>query len=165
MGVCSHPDATYLRNVRENTNHCCRRNHSGNCRGYLRWSCCGYSATRIDRYVIRCHIFQPAHSPRSAHIDTNNPAPGVYICADGDPPHDHRFAYTWTIVLVGESVFVVLSLYKGWQDWRTGYGSSILRILARDSVTYFVACVYLYPSHFHQALTATRRAGFSWCIC
>ena len=87
-------------------------------------------------------IFRPAYSPLSAHIDTNNPAPGVYICADGDPPHDHRFAYTWTIVLVGESVFVVLSLYKGWQDWRTGYGSSVLRILTRESVFYFIAYVF-----------------------
>ena len=76
-----------------------------------------------------------------ANADGNNPAPGVYICADGDPAGDHRTAYSWIGILTGESILVCLSLYKGWQDRRTGYGSDTLRMLTRESVFYFVAYV------------------------
>ena len=63
----------------------------------------------------------------------------MYICADGDPPDGPWIAYSWTIVLIGESILVGLSLYKGWQNRKSGYASSILRVLARESVLYFIA--------------------------
>ena len=94
----------------------------------------------------------------SRHVDTNNPADGVFVCADGDPPGDHHFlAYSWLPVLIVESILMCLSLYKGWQDWRTGYGSSILRILTRESVFYFIAFV------FTVSLYATLVCSRDWC--
>ena len=83
--------------------------------------------------------------PQKAHrscIDGNNPAPGVYICADGDPPGGHRIAYGWIPVILTESTLLGLSMYKGWENRRLGYGGSVLlRILTRDSVLYFIGCV------------------------
>ena len=78
----------------------------------------------------------------SFDVDTSNPASRVYICADGDPPGDHRTAYGWIPVIGTESILLCLSLYKGWQNRRYGYGgSTLLRVLTRDSVLYFTGCV------------------------
>ena len=63
----------------------------------------------------------------------------MYICADGDPKGGHWIAYYWTTVICTETILLTLSLYKGWQNRRTGYGGSVMRVLTRDSVLYFVA--------------------------
>ena len=63
----------------------------------------------------------------------------MFICADGDPPDEHWIAYSWTIILIAESVLLSLSVYKGWQDSSSGYASSFVRTLTRQSVLYFFA--------------------------
>ena len=87
-------------------------------------------------------------------LDTNNPADGVFVCADGDPPGDHHFlAYSWLPVLIVESILMCLSLYKGWQSRRAGFGgSTALRMLTRDSVIYFMA----YVNHPSKLITCLR---------
>ena len=89
----------------------------------------------------------------SRRLDTNNPADGVFVCADGDPPGDHHFlAYSWLPVLIVESILMCLSLYKGWQSRRAGFGgSTALRMLTRDSVIYFMAYVN-HPSELVNCL-------------
>lgn len=71
-------------------------------------------------------------------VGTNNPVPGVFICADADPPHVHWVSYYWTAALIIETVLLSLSLYKSWQNFRTGAGGNLMRVLTRDSVLYFV---------------------------
>ena len=63
----------------------------------------------------------------------------MYICADADPPSSHKIEYSYIGLLAGESILVCLSLYKGWQEHKSGYGSHTLRMLTRESVLYFVA--------------------------
>ena len=67
------------------------------------------------------------------------PAPGVHICVESDPPGRHWISYYWTTVICTETILLTLSLYKGWQNRRTGYGGSVMRVLTRDSVLYFIA--------------------------
>ena len=74
-------------------------------------------------------------------IEGNNPAQGVYICADGDPPGQHWIAYSWTAVIIAEGILVCLSLYKEWENCRSDYRSGALSMLTRDSVLYFLAFV------------------------
>lgn len=104
----------------------------------------------VRRLVLRSQV--EAHSCRAG---TNNPAPGVYVCADGDPPGDHRLAYSWLPVLATESILLGLSLFRRWQHRRLGYGhSTILHILTRDSVIYFL--VYVDERSLFLNLSSTR---------
>ena len=73
---------------------------------------------------------------------TNNPAPGVFICADGDPPGEHWIAYYWTAVLSIEFVLLLLSLYKAWVYRNAGNG--LMRSLTKGSVIYFVLIWWIY---------------------
>ncbi|KAI0341011.1 hypothetical protein BDW22DRAFT_1359164 [Trametopsis cervina] len=77
-------------------------------------------------------------------IGTNNPAPGVFICADGDPPHGHWVTYYYMSILIIESILLGLSVYRGFQNHRSGLHGGLMGALLRDSVIYFVIifCVY-----------------------
>lgn len=72
-------------------------------------------------------------------LGTNSPFEGLYICADGDPLDGSRWiAYYWCTILIVESIFLSLSLYKAWQHLRTGAGGNLMQSITRDSVIYFV---------------------------
>ena len=71
-------------------------------------------------------------------LDTNEPSPGLYICADGDPINRHWISYYWSSLIIAESVFLGLSLYKAYSNWKTGEGGPLMKALTRDSVLYFV---------------------------
>ena len=136
--MSSHSDVAYLRHVRTNTKDDIRVCRFGCPRKPRRRHYSGHTAPRDHPYV-NSYCAWIAHLN---YVDTNNPADGVYICADGDPPGDHRLAYSWLPVLVTEAILLGLTLYRGWQDRRQGYGTStFLRILTRDSVIYFMAYV------------------------
>ena len=69
----------------------------------------------------------------------------MYICADGDPPGTHTVAYSWVPIIVTETILLCLSLYKGWQHRKLGYGANtIMRVLTRDSAIYFIVYVSQY---------------------
>lgn len=79
------------------------------------------------------------HVAEYSYLGTNNPFEGLYICADGDPlDGSHWVAYYWSALLIIESSFLSLSLYKAWHHYRTGAGGSVMRSLTKDSVIYFV---------------------------
>ena len=69
---------------------------------------------------------------------TNSPSPGLFICADGDPPHAHWITWFWLVIICIESILLSLSVYKGWQTHRAGLGGGLMTTLARDSVLYFL---------------------------
>jgi hypothetical protein len=77
--------------------------------------------------------------PREGLVGTNNPSPGLFICADADPPNDHWMAWVPTVTLVTETIFLSLALFKAWEHYRSGAGGKILPWLARESVFYFFA--------------------------
>jgi len=83
--------------------------------------------------------------PKAGVIGTNNPATGVFICADGDPLNgDHWVAFYWTAILCIESILLSLSLYKAWQYRNQKEGGGLMRALTRESVLYFVAIFWVY---------------------
>ena len=55
-------------------------------------------------------------------------------------------------MLITESILLSLSIYKGWQNRKTGYGGSVMRVLTRDSVIYLIAYVAV-----ADAIGATHR--------
>lgn len=76
----------------------------------------------------------------------STPAPGVHICVESDPRGKHWISYYWTAILVVESTLLSLSLYKGWQNFRSKYTTRALRLMTRDSILFFFAYVpqYIY---------------------
>lgn len=86
--------------------------------------------------------------PRHPHktlislLGTNNPAPGVFICADGDPPGQHWTAYYWTAILCIELILLMLSLHKAWVYRNAGNG--LMQALTKGSVIYFVFIWWIY---------------------
>jgi hypothetical protein len=51
---------------------------------------------------------------------TNNPAPGLFICADADPPNVHWMAYVPAIILITEIILLGLAVFKAAQQFRAG---------------------------------------------
>lgn len=87
----------------------------------------------------RHHLSRMLFDANTVYLATNNPSPGLYICADADPAHEHWITNFWIIILVVESTLLSLSLYKGWQSHRSGLGGGLMGTLTRDSVLYFIA--------------------------
>ncbi|KAJ6567419.1 hypothetical protein DFH09DRAFT_458962 [Mycena vulgaris] len=80
--------------------------------------------------------------PKAGVVGTNNPSPGIFICADADPPHDHWIAYVPVLTLITESCFLGLAVAKAWQQYRSGMESGrLLPQLTKESVFFFVAIV------------------------
>ncbi|TDL24694.1 hypothetical protein BD410DRAFT_785385 [Rickenella mellea] len=108
--------------------------------------------------------------PKQGLVGTNNPRPGLYLCADGDPPnHVHWVSYYWTAILIIEGILLSLSLYKAYINHRTGAGGSLMKILTRDSVLYFVFIFWIYCANqiiwLANDLTLNEiGTGFSFCI-
>ena len=94
---------------------------------------------------------------------TNEPVPGVFICADGDPEHRHFISYYYTTTLTTEVILLALAIYRSYVSQRYGTGGKMIKALAADSVKYFVAifCVY----SVNQAIwliNDVSRFSFSW---
>ncbi|KAF7332991.1 hypothetical protein MVEN_02405400 [Mycena venus] len=75
--------------------------------------------------------------PQPGLVGTNNPANGLFICADGDPPHEHWIAYAPMINILGETVLLSLAMYKAYEQ-RQG-GGRILPQLTKESLFFFAA--------------------------
>ena len=70
---------------------------------------------------------------------TNNPAEGVFICADGDPLNgSHWIMFYWVAVCSIESCLLSLALYQAWMYRNKGQGGGLMRALTKDSVFYFI---------------------------
>jgi hypothetical protein len=70
---------------------------------------------------------------------TNEPFPGVFICADGDPTDGtHWVVYYWVAIVIVEFTLLVLALFKAWQHRASQGGSALMRELTRDSMIYFI---------------------------
>ncbi|KAI0341100.1 hypothetical protein BDW22DRAFT_1485579 [Trametopsis cervina] len=77
-------------------------------------------------------------------VGTNNPSPGLFLCADGDPPHGHWITYYWMSILIIESILLGLSVYKGWQTHQSGLGGGLMGVLTRDSIFYYLVIFLVY---------------------
>ncbi|KAG7086990.1 hypothetical protein E1B28_012968 [Marasmius oreades] len=85
--------------------------------------------------------------PNDKLVGTNNPFPGLYICADADPSDGSRWlVYYWMSILITDTVLLSLALAKAWR-YRpsTGLCSALMITLTKDSVVYFfiICSVYL----------------------
>ncbi|KAJ3554874.1 hypothetical protein NM688_g2882 [Phlebia brevispora] len=77
----------------------------------------------------------------------NEPAPAVYICADGDPREGKPWvAYQWMVVLGMEFILVALAIYKR-LTYRGRYGGSFMRALANGSIVYFTVILVILASN------------------
>lgn len=82
--------------------------------------------------------------PGSGTIGTNEPVPGLFMCADADPPDHHWIVYYWVAVLVIESILLGLALRQAWLHRPSASGSDLMRRLTRDSVIYFLVLFGIY---------------------
>ncbi|KAF8815425.1 hypothetical protein BYT27DRAFT_7194427 [Phlegmacium glaucopus] len=78
-------------------------------------------------------------------IATNEPFPGVFICADGDPlDGTHWTVYYWLTIVIIEFTLLLLALIKAWQHRSSVGGSALMQELTRDSVFYFIIIFWIY---------------------
>ena len=135
----SHPSIAHLRHVREYSQDAGDVWMLVDLRSHRDHNHLHGAALRDDRFNVLLTVALCTH--HNAFAAGNIAAPGVHICADGDPPGYHWIAYYYTTLLVTESVLLSLSLYKGWHSWRSDlkHSSSIQHVLTRDSVLYFLA--------------------------
>ncbi|KAK7001693.1 hypothetical protein R3P38DRAFT_3216637 [Favolaschia claudopus] len=91
-------------------------------------------------FVILCQIaglIVLLYVPQPGLVAENNPAFGLYICADADPEHVHWIAYAPMISILGESVFLALAMFKALEQ-RQAPGR-ILPRLTKESLFFFTA--------------------------
>jgi len=82
---------------------------------------------------------------RTNLIATNNPAEGVWICADGDPLNGtHWIMFYWVALLFLESCLLSLALYQAWMHRNNVNSGGLLRAFSRDSVLYFIMIFWVY---------------------
>jgi len=83
--------------------------------------------------------------PNQKLLGTNEPYPGVFICADGDPTDGtHWVVYYWISIVIVEFTLLVLALFKGWQHRASQGGSALMRELTQDSMIYFIVIFWIY---------------------
>ncbi|KIL57904.1 hypothetical protein M378DRAFT_358522 [Amanita muscaria Koide BX008] len=79
--------------------------------------------------------------PNPNLIGTNEPFPGVFICADSDPNNgSHWVVYYWVAICAIELILLSLALRKAWEH-REASGSIIMKRLTAESAIYFIAYV------------------------
>ncbi|RDB22021.1 hypothetical protein Hypma_011041 [Hypsizygus marmoreus] len=78
-------------------------------------------------------------------ITTNEPFPGVFICANGEPVGgDHWVVYFYITVLTVEGILLLLALRKAWQYRSCVGGSTLMQQLTRESAIYFFMIFWIY---------------------
>ncbi|KAK7017697.1 hypothetical protein R3P38DRAFT_2784642 [Favolaschia claudopus] len=105
--------------------------------------------------------------PRAGLVAENNPAPGLYICADGDPPNVHWMAYVPLINILAESVFLSLALFKAYQQRKIP--GRIIPRLTKESICFFVAILGLHTANLtvwmiNNLTTNELVTGFAFSI-
>lgn len=75
---------------------------------------------------------------------TNNPEPGVFICANSDFPHEHWGMFFDTSVIIVESILLSLALYKLWSQRREATPNRLLMRLTAESILYFIVVFGVY---------------------
>ncbi|KAG5636556.1 hypothetical protein H0H81_007633, partial [Sphagnurus paluster] len=72
-------------------------------------------------------------------IYTNEPLPGVIICAFKDGPKGHAwFVYCYVMVMLNEAMMFVLAMWKAWLHRAPVPGFTLMQQLTRYSMTYFL---------------------------
>ncbi|KAF9002349.1 hypothetical protein BDQ17DRAFT_542249 [Cyathus striatus] len=83
--------------------------------------------------------------PNTKLVGTNEPFPGVTICADGDPEDGtHWVVYYWITIIVTETILLLLALRVAWNYRQSSGGGRLMRNLTRQSVLYFVVIFWIY---------------------
>ncbi|KAK7018288.1 hypothetical protein R3P38DRAFT_3558439 [Favolaschia claudopus] len=105
--------------------------------------------------------------PRAGLVAENNPAPGLYICADGDPPNVHWMAYVPLINILAESIFLSLALFKAYQQRKIP--GRIIPRLTKESIFFFVAILGLHTANLtvwmiNNLTTNELVTGFAFSI-
>ncbi|KAF5382456.1 hypothetical protein D9615_003000 [Tricholomella constricta] len=78
-------------------------------------------------------------------VTTNEPFPGVLVCANGEPQHGQRWvAYFYTVVILVEGTMLILALRKAWIHRPSVGGSTLMMQLTRDSAIYFLIIFGIY---------------------
>ncbi|KZV76715.1 hypothetical protein PENSPDRAFT_646169 [Peniophora sp. CONT] len=75
---------------------------------------------------------------------TNQAAPGVFICADGDTPGKPWIVFYYTVILITEVTLLTLSIIKAWTNRKMATRSGLLAVLTKDSVYYFLYLFWVY---------------------
>ncbi|TFK50317.1 hypothetical protein OE88DRAFT_1735898 [Heliocybe sulcata] len=75
---------------------------------------------------------------------TNEPVPGVFICANGDFPKEHWAMFFDTSIIIVESVLLLLALYKLWAQRKDEMPNKLLMRLTMESIFYFIAVFGIY---------------------
>ncbi|KAF9002345.1 hypothetical protein BDQ17DRAFT_1425999 [Cyathus striatus] len=87
--------------------------------------------------------------PNEKLIGTNEPFPGVHICADGDPQDGtHWVVYYWVVVIIIETIFLLLALRMAWDHRQSAGGGRLMQQLTRESVLYFIVIFWIYAGNF-----------------
>ncbi|KAK7018298.1 hypothetical protein R3P38DRAFT_1297044 [Favolaschia claudopus] len=105
--------------------------------------------------------------PRAGLVAENNPALGLYICADGDPPNVHWMAYVPLINILAESIFLSLALFKAYQQRKIP--GRIIPRLTKESIFFFVAILGLHTANLtvwmiNNLTTNELVTGFAFSI-
>jgi len=77
-------------------------------------------------------------------VYTNEPLPGIFICAPGPKIHYRWAPFLYTAILPVESVFLWLALRKAWMQSPSVGGRTLMQRLTRDSVFYFILIFSVY---------------------
>ncbi|KAJ8508850.1 hypothetical protein ONZ45_g8913 [Pleurotus djamor] len=108
--------------------------------------------------------------PKDGVVVTNEPFPGLFICADADPDHSPWIAYNWTLLLGVEFILLCMSLYKARVYHRSGGYIGLVQRLTKDSVWYFFIMFWIYLANqviwlVNKVILTELATGFFFGVC
>ena len=92
----------------------------------------------ISKHISLLIYFAPFLTKPNWILGINNYSPGVFICTDADPPHQHWIAYYWTCALVFDTTILFMAVHRAWAYRLYSNKHNLMRALAQDSILYFV---------------------------
>ena len=92
----------------------------------------------LDSFLVDFASRPPFLTKLNRIPGTNNYSPGLLLCAGGDTPHRHWLAYYWTCAFCVDTILLLMALYKAWAYRQCPNKYNLMRILAWDSIIYFV---------------------------